>query len=145
MANVQVTYGNFIFSSDIGYPTPKINFGIAKTRTPAGDYLSEQKTVTLNGQIYTKTMRSHDANVPASGDDTVNTLFLKASGLKQRMLDNNYGSFGISCSADGNPLEEPLVTGSNAVLEGINFSPNQNAWGHTIDYEITLKILELLF
>lgn len=139
MAIVKVQYGNFNFDSAQGYPTPKVTFGIEKNRTAAGDYLSEQKTVTLNGQIYTKTMRKHDGDPPSfpdGGDDTAETLFLKASGLKSNILNNNYKSFGITCG----DFQHPLVTGVSAVVENLSFSPSTNNWAHTVDYEITLKV-----
>jgi len=137
MAEVEIRYGNFNFKGKDGYPTPKVSFDLSRSRTSAGDFLTSERTVTLEGICYVK--RKAELDDPKSstsqGDDTINGLFEAASNLKEQILINNYKSLIVQCK--GAP---PLVSGSVAIVDSIVFSENQNNWADTIDYTIIFKI-----
>ena len=144
---VSITYGDspttkFKFDSENGYPTPAANIGINQLRTSAGDYLSTEKTVTLQGVCYVDRMTTHDDEkstqlLPANKrSNLVKDLFLKASGLQDKILTRNNQKLFIGVAgSDANPLIY-----DNASIESISFSPNSNNWSTTIDYEISFKI-----
>jgi hypothetical protein len=138
MAEVEIKYGNFNFKGKDGYPTPKVSFDLSKSRTSAGDFLTSERTVTLEGICYVKRKAELDDDPSPStsqDDDTINGLFEAASNLKEQILINNYKSLIVQCN--GAP---PLVSDSVAIVDSIVFSENQNNWADTIDYTIIFKI-----
>lgn len=137
MAEVEIRYGDFSFKGKNGYPTPKVSFDLSKSRTSAGDFLTSERTVTLEGICYVKRKADLDDSSPSNSnnDDTINGLFEAASNLKEQILINNYKPLIVQCN--GAP---PLVSGSVAIVDSIVFSENQNNWADTIDYTIIFKI-----
>ena len=122
-----ISYGNFNFKFDTNttgaYPVPKINWGLEKQRTNAGDLLSEEIKVTLDGVV------------AVSGDpqNRIQLLFEKAENLRNQIKDN-----------DGKPFyfyfnNRAMVTGF-AVVRNLTFSENQNYWTNYIDYSLELAI-----
>lgn len=126
MAEVAIKYGDFSFDEKKGHPVPKISFGINRSRTSAGDFLSSEQNITLDGICYIK------KNTP-SGDIT--ELFFAAEDLKKQILENNYRTLTVTCG-----LDAPIFSGQNTVVDSIRFSENSNNWADTIDYSISLKV-----
>lgn len=141
MANISISYGSFIFSSKIGYPTPKVTFDLNKIRTSAGDLLTNEKIVTLEGICYAA--RKTDLNNPKSENELSSTekdyslsgLFKLAENLKSGLLTNNNSILKIKCDSSNNCLIE-----DRAKIDSITFSNNDNNWANTIDYNITFNI-----
>lgn len=151
---VQITYGPsndlLEFSSRFGYPTPTVNMSTQSIRTPAGDYLSDQTTITLNGVVYTQRQADHDTHTLTSAltkspgpdknfddaeynDYTVEGLLGAASGLKSAVLSRNHGLLQIKTANNA------FLSYGHASVDSISFSPSSNNWNQTVDYEIVFN------
>ena len=130
----------FRFESEAGYPTPAVNVSTNLLRTSAGDYLSTEKTITLNGVCYVGRMTEHDDDtlthqLPANKkSDIVGDLFAKASGLQQNILSRNNQTLRIGVEG-GN-----FLINDRAQVESISFNPSTNNWSTTVDYELSFKV-----
>ena len=153
---VQIQYGDdsndlLKFSSRFGYPTPTVSMSTESIRTPAGDFLSEETSITLNGLVYAQRQADHDTitnthDLGASPgpnknfddveykDFTIKGLFGAASGLKEAVLNRNHGKLAIKTA------EDVYLTNSPASVNSISFSPTSNNWNQTIDYQIIFKV-----
>lgn len=127
----EVSYGSFNFLSSNGYPVPNFTLSIDHNRTSAGDYLSSDMVVTLEGIVYTQKMAQHNAT--GGGTTSVITLFNKASGLKSSILENNGGKCIIKCGSE-------KIVDHSGIIRNISFKENDNAWAYTIDYTIEIGI-----
>lgn len=143
---VSIKYGDqseanrFKFESETGYPTPSVNININQIRTSAGDYLSTEKYIILQGVCYVGRMTEHNDEKSTNELDEnkksimVADLFEKASGLQSAIMSRNSEKLFIGV-AGGSPL-----INDNAVVDSISFSPNNNNWSTTIDYEISFRV-----
>ena len=143
---VSIKYGDqldakrFKFESEAGYPTPTVNIGINQLRTSAGDYLSTEKIITLQGVCYVGRMTAHNDDTPHitlpenKKSDIVGDLFAKASGLQDAIMSRNNQKLFIGV-AGGSPL-----VNDNAAIESISFSPSNNNWSTTVNYEMSFKV-----
>lgn len=127
-----ITYGWFTFESLSGYPVPNISLSTNHERTSAGQYLSSEMSITLEGLIYTQRMANQDSSSMA-GSDSIKTLFDKAYSLKQHIINNNTGLLKIFCGSSY------LVSGTG-FLKNISFDQNDNHWTNSINYKIELSV-----
>lgn len=144
MSEIVIKYGNFTFTSLSGYPTPNLTVSTDQIRTPAGDYLMSEKTITLDGVCYAakKTIHNHIGPLSSSQEDiSINGLFLLASGLQTRILQNNHSGLHIFL-ANATSASDNYLIKNNAIVDSIVFNENDNSWRNTIDYTITLKIYD---
>lgn len=122
-----ISYGNFNFKFDKNetdtYPVPKVNWGLQKNRTNAGDLLSEEINVTLDGVVA----------VSGDPDDRISILFERAKNLQDNIRNNDGKGFYFYF------LGRPMVTGFG-VVRNINFKENDNYWTNYIDYTIEIAI-----
>jgi hypothetical protein len=140
MADIRISYGNFDFLSASGYPTPNLSVSTNQVRTPAGDYLMSEKTITLDGMCYAarKTVQNQTSAPTASQKDTtVNGLFLLASGLHDKILQNNHSGLKIYLI---NRQSDNYLINDIASIDTISFKENENNWRNSIDYSIVLKV-----
>lgn len=144
MSRIFIKYGDFVFNSTSGYPIPNVSFGVNHNRTSAGDYLSSEQTVTLEGVCYTLLMTEQDNTTSYNElnenqkSDSFADLVFRATNLQKEMIANNNRQLFIGLEI-GDEQYQPFISG-NALLENIVFSENANNWTTTIDYNIEFKI-----
>lgn len=130
----EVSYGSFSFESKNGYPVPNFTLSIENNRATAGDYLSSEMVVTLEGVVYTQKMKDMSStNSSDVGTTSVTELFNKASGLKSSIMSNNGKICTIKCGSTS-------IVASTGILKNISFKENENHWAYTIDYVIEIGI-----
>lgn len=142
MSQVKIAYGDFEFLSEQGYPTPSVTIDLNQLRTNAGDYLTSEKTINLQGVCYAarKASQEYAGQLSAAQKDTsIEGLFLLASGLQQKILQNNNKKLHIYVLGSS-PTNNNSLIEANAQLESISFQENNNNWRNTIDYNIVLKV-----
>lgn len=127
-----ISYGTFVFDSASGYPVPNFSVSTSHERTAAGQYLSSEMVVTLEGIVYVQRMAEHYSPSMAGSDD-ISTLFAKASGLKTSIINNDRGLLSISCG--NNKAVE-----NSGLLRNISFDQNDNHWVRSINYKIEIAI-----
>lgn len=131
---LSVAYGNFIFDSISGYPTPRVTIDNKNNRTSSEQYLSSTQTISLEGIIYLHKLGSHYSSsfssAPSSG------LLKKAIDLKNTLLSQREPSLCIIKAGD-----RPFVSGSG-YISSINFDTNQDRAVNKIDYTIEIELFD---
>lgn len=131
-----VAYGNFIFDSSNGYPTPRVTIDIKNNRTSSEQYLSSTQTLSLEGIIYLHKLGGHysssSSSAPSSG------LLKKAIDLKNILLSQKEPSL---CTIKAGT--QPFVSGSG-YISAINFDTNQDRAVNKIDYTIEIELFDTI-
>lgn len=122
-----ISYGGFDFKFDgnltDAYPVPTVTWGLTRNRTAAGELLSDEINVTLDGVV----------RISGGGDGNVETLMNKATNLQTEIYNNDGGPFIFSFD------NVNMVTGF-AIIKSFEFSENDNYWTNTVDYSLELAI-----
>lgn len=116
----QVTWGDFIFSADSGYPAPMVSISRQYAQNGGGDNIGSSTTVSLEGKIF----------------DTGNLLGLE-NNLRLNFSSGLYRSLTIPCI--GNILASGQEQ-TNDLFTVNRYSANKSTdnWAQTIDYSIEL-------
>jgi hypothetical protein len=109
------------YNDDNAYPMPSINWGFNRKRTPAGDLLSDEFSVTLDGVI---TVRNNDS---------ISKLMERTANFQNKIIDNNGKAFLYVFN------EHAVVTGM-AQVKNLSFNENQNYWRDYVSYTMDLAI-----
>lgn len=151
MSRIYIKYGDFEFNSTSGYPTPNVAFGVTHNRTGPGDYLSSERTISLEGVCYALRMveqndeRSYSSlpdGVDSNGkNSSLDALFFKATNLHEKITKSNNKPLIIALETSNNLNGYMYLVSGNALLEDITFSENDSNWSNTINYSIQLKML----
>jgi hypothetical protein len=135
-----ISYGNFEFIESNGYPTPTPSISYKMNKTAAQGYLSQTKTITLNGVVYTDHKRY--SSTPNAYNPLV--TLQKAIALKSGLLLNNLPTplnhelqiLKIWCrSAGGAP--DIIISSGYAVIDSMNFDTDADPSLTTIPYSIS--------
>ncbi len=103
------------------YPMPSINWGFNRKRTPAGDLLSDEYSVNLDGIIKVRY------------SDDVEKLMERTTNFQDKIIDNNGKPFYYVFQ------NHAVVTGM-AQLKNLSFNENQNYWRDYVSYTMELAI-----
>jgi len=109
------------YSDDDAYPMPSINWGFNRKRTPAGDLLSDEFSVTLDGIITVK------------NNDSITKLMERTANFQDEIIDNNGKPFFYV-------FNEYIVVSGMAQLKNLSFNENQNYWRDYVSYTMELAI-----
>jgi len=109
------------YSDDDAYPMPSINWGFNRKRTPAGDLLSDEFSVSLDGIITVK------------DNDDIAKLMERTAHFQDQIIENNGKAFLYVFN------EHAVVTGM-AQLKNLSFNENQNYWRDYVSYTMELAI-----
>ena len=109
------------YSDDDAYPMPSINWGFNRKRTPAGDLLSDEFSVTLDGVITVK------------NNDSITKLMERTANFQDQIIDNNGKPFFYV-------FNEYIVVSGMAQLKNLSFNENQNYWRDYVSYTMELAI-----
>ena len=109
------------YSDDDAYPMPSINWGFNRKRTPAGDLLSDEFSVTLDGIITVK------------NNDSITKLMERTANFQDQIIDNNGKPFFYV-------FNEYIVVSGMAQLKNLSFNENQNYWRDYVSYTMELAI-----
>jgi hypothetical protein len=108
--------------SDVNaYPMPSINWGFNRQRTPAGDLLSDEYSVSLDGII---TIR---------GDDSISKLMERTANFQDKIITNNGKPFYYV-------FNNHMIVSGYAQVKNLSFNENQNYWRDYVSYTMDLAI-----
>mgnify|MGYP001156928458 CR=1 FL=1 len=112
------------------YPTPRVTWTTEKQRNNAGSFQSEETNVNIVGVVSRHSLFEHSNG---QSKTTFEVLMEEATHLRDEIIANDNGF--LIFHFDG----VPMVSG-NAVIQSLEFSPNENYWTTTIDYSLSLRI-----
>jgi len=141
-----IVYGNFEFIEANGYPTPTPSISYRINRTNAQGYLSQTKTITLNGVVYT----DHKTYSATPSHHNPLITLQKAIALKSGLLLNNLSTpldkelqlFKIYCKAAGG-AQDIIISSGYATIESMSFDTDADPLLRTIPY--TINLIEYAF